>query len=348
MCGIVGMIAKTSTGFYGTDSDIFQQMLWADQLRGTHGTGVFYNNKKKEVYTYKDSVNASTLINYKDWDKVTDKVVKESSFIIGHNRHATKGAHTVENTHPFIEGQVVLVHNGTLTSHKHLADCEVDSQAIAKAISTSDNLQTVVDDLYGAYALIWHDGRNGKINILRNSERPLAWVETSKCIFIASELEMARWIVTRNKETIIGEGRFETHFLYQVTPGTGCISKTPMIPSAKPNEKWNSWNIPSSTNKNTGNVTTIPYKKSYFKGDKLEFIPTDIITEGNIHYLSGVTEGDNYQDDMDVRWYCKDMNTLDDLVYITKLTGTVQSLVYRKEGSYYLLSHVTVAAKALS
>lgn len=332
MCGLVGMIAKTKSGFFTEEVNTFTQMLWADQLRGVHGTGVFYNNKKQEVYTYKDNVSASSLIQHKSWGKVEATVLKESSFVIGHNRHATKGAHTVENTHPFIEGDVVLVHNGTLTSHKHLADVEVDSRAIAIALDKEPDVQKVIDEVYGAYALIWHDFRTGKLNVLRNAERPLSWVETSKCIFIGSELDMVKWIVNRNKGTIIAEGKFETHTLYMFDVVTGERTSKPMIPTPKVVEKWNTYPTYYPANK--------PVKKSYFKGDKVEFIATDIITEGGIHYLAGVVEGATSIEDVDVRWYCKDMNLLDDLVYAVKLIGTVQSTVHKKDGSYYLLSHV--------
>ena len=41
MCGLVGMIAIQSQGFSYKDKEMFNQLLYADAVRGEDSTGVF-------------------------------------------------------------------------------------------------------------------------------------------------------------------------------------------------------------------------------------------------------------------------------------------------------------------
>lgn len=186
MCGIVGVIAKGAKGLYPVDVKIFEQMLFADQLRGIDGTGVFYDTVKDGVLHSKLPITGTEFLNHKDYPKLAADINRESSFVIGHNRAATKGSLTKENTHPFKEGGITLVHNGTLWTHKHLKDVEVDSHAITHSIADA-GLDETLDKLHGAYTLVWHDDGNSTLNIIRNNQRPLAIIETKYAFYICSE-----------------------------------------------------------------------------------------------------------------------------------------------------------------
>ena len=107
MCGIVGVVSKA---YSINNGKIFNQLLIADQLRGTHGTGIF-SVDNGEVSVYKKGMNSSDFMQMNKYHQLTKS---DPEILIGHNRHATIGSHTDSNSHPFQHGNIVGVHNGTL------------------------------------------------------------------------------------------------------------------------------------------------------------------------------------------------------------------------------------------
>ena len=114
-------------------------MLFADQLRGSHGTGIFWDELGDSKYL-KGAMPSSSFLRSKEYPEVAKDIVRLGNFVIGHNRHATKGEINFNNTHPFQEGdikrrQITLIHNGTLHSHRHMKNVDVDSHAICNGRS---------------------------------------------------------------------------------------------------------------------------------------------------------------------------------------------------------------------
>jgi hypothetical protein len=202
MCGIIGIISKTPNGFIKTDMKLFEELLFADQLRGVDGTGLFYN-QGKEVYNFKAPGNTGELMRTEGYHKQIDNVIARGNFIIGHNRAATKGSHIWANTHPFLEDHITLVHNGTLYQHNNLAkNCDVDSRAIAKHMAAWGYEETL-KEIHGAFALAWADDLDESLNFCRNNDRPLSIIETHFFWIISSEAELGVWIATRNKQKVL-------------------------------------------------------------------------------------------------------------------------------------------------
>jgi hypothetical protein len=139
-----------------------------------------------------------------------EKDLAEMRFVVGHNRWATTGASDeVKNAHPFQEGDITLVHNGTLDfdggllTPMELLGTEVDSHAICHNLDIYD-AKAVLEKLEGAFTLIWHDKRDDSLNFARNWERPLAmWIPdnptSTSTIYFASERKMMEWIMSRNR-----------------------------------------------------------------------------------------------------------------------------------------------------
>jgi hypothetical protein len=214
MCGIVCLVSKHKNGFFYPDlSGVFEQMLFADTLRGKDGTGVFYNVENK-IKSLKIGGTAETFMATPEWSKAFQSIFQKGRFVVGHNRAATKGEKTTENAHPFQEGPITLVHNGTLNNHKHLAETEVDSHAIAVSIA-KEGIKETVKKISGAYTLVWSDAKQKTLNIIRNYQRPLWKFETKDFFLFCSEKKLGEWILDRNKEAITLSEEVKPHTLYQ-------------------------------------------------------------------------------------------------------------------------------------
>ena len=194
------MSKQASTGFLYKDKTIFLQMLISDMFRGMDSTGTFAVNKHGNLKMVKDASPTPFFINKKEANTYFNDFISDYHIVVGHNRKATMGATVSENAHPFIEGNICLVHNGTLQNHYKLANRTVDSNAIAAHIE-EHGYKSLLKNIEGAYALIWYNAAEKTLYFTRNAERPLHLVETSERIFLASESKMLDWILDRNDVT---------------------------------------------------------------------------------------------------------------------------------------------------
>lgn len=197
MCGLVAIISKNKSGFAFKDKTIFLQMLISDMFRGMDSTGCYGINKYGNLNMIKDASHASLFINKKEANIFFNDFISDYHIVVGHNRKATMGATISENAHPFIEGNICLVHNGTLQNHYKLANRTVDSNAIAAHIN-EHGYKSMLKNIEGAYALIWYNAEEKTLYFTRNAERPLHLVETAEKIYLASEAKMLDWILDRN------------------------------------------------------------------------------------------------------------------------------------------------------
>jgi hypothetical protein len=217
MCGIVGFITDEETK-YAHDRHIFMRDgLIMDTLRGADATGVFavphrwskdVKPHEKQAHYLKRAVPGHTFVTSEEYSKMVHPV-KDWRAIIGHNRAATRGKRDDDNAHPFQEGDVTLVHNGTLETtyglpHGDMFDLNkglpkkneitVDSHVLCHnlAISSPNDAGDVISKVRGAFALVWNDARDESINIIRNSDRPLhmAFSKDDNTLFFMSESEM--------------------------------------------------------------------------------------------------------------------------------------------------------------
>jgi len=173
-------------------------MLISDMFRGMDSTGCFAVNKHGNLKSIKDTSAPPFFINKKEASSFFDKFTSDHQIVVGHNRKATMGNIISDNAHPFIEGSICLVHNGTLTGHHKLADRVVDSNAVAAHINEF-GYKSLLKKIDGAYALIWYNAEERMLYFCRNSERPLFLVETTTNLYLASENKMLDWILDRNE-----------------------------------------------------------------------------------------------------------------------------------------------------
>jgi hypothetical protein len=209
MCGVTGFLTTGTRTIGAKDRAMYlRQTLVVDSLRGFHSTGVFHQRKDALGCGWaKQCGNGIDFVNSKNYAEI-ENMTPELRFAVGHNRWATTGdPDDVANAHPFTEGPITLVHNGTLDGDGGLKTSQitlgvaVDSHAICHNLAIHD-AKEVLEDLDGAFTLIWHDTRDDTLNFCRNSDRPLTmWGESSTyndTLYFGSERKMMEWIMSRN------------------------------------------------------------------------------------------------------------------------------------------------------
>jgi predicted glutamine amidotransferase len=208
MCGLVGAVTKWQNGFSKLAMDAFHNLLFIDTLRGDDSTGMFMVDNKGEVEVIKEATQAGVFQSHKYYEDIMRAGFARGRFMIGHNRKATRGIINDENAHPFIvDDKIILVHNGTLWGdHKKLADTEVDSHAVAHVLSeNSKDVQAAISQIEGAYALMWYNVETESMHFLRNSQRPMFYVETNDAFLWSSEESMLAFVLMRNNITPVGK-----------------------------------------------------------------------------------------------------------------------------------------------
>jgi hypothetical protein len=199
MCGLTAVFSKRGNGFNNEQRNAFATLLLIDTLRGEDSTGTFMVRKNGDVDVIKEASTGPEFLKTSEWKKMHSDAWNHGAALIGHNRKATRGNIVDENAHPFIvDDQIVLVHNGGIWGeHKKHADVEVDSHAIAHLLHEHDTVEDALGQFHGAYALIWYDVEKEEVNIIRNKERPLWWMETDDAWIWASEKCMLMFTAAR-------------------------------------------------------------------------------------------------------------------------------------------------------
>ena len=328
------MVSKQDSGIFHSDMKIFTELLFADQLRGGDGTGIVYNNGKR-LNILKAPIGSSDFVISPQYDRATSAIIKGSNFVIGHNRAATKGKIDQDSTHPFKHKHITLVHNGTLTYHKDLADVEVDSHAITISIAEI-GLKETLKKISGAYALIWTDSNKKTLNIIRNSQRPLYVVETDFLFLFVSESKLAEWILDRNRHKITSIKEVPIHTLFQFEFDHWNKYET---------QKIDVYSGPLFLQQNKSTSITpyneapkTPTETSPKIGDKIVFSPSTVDTDGGIKLL-GKLEDKKTKEVIDVRFWTNDINRANELVKETMLEGVISHIAYNpsKHSKYYIL-----------
>jgi hypothetical protein len=212
MCGIVGVVPRGNFGFDKKTEESFYQMLFCDTLRGDDSTGVIMVENTAGFGIMKEGYAAPYVLDQIQMSDLGKAMYPRGKALIGHNRKKTIGIGSDENAHPFVvKGEFAMVHNGTLTNHKELADTVVDSEALAIHLEPVLNgdwdlaaFEEAIGKVKGAYAIAAYSQNNHQVYLLRNDQRPMSFVDTPEGFFWASEMGLLYWILGRNGVTLKG------------------------------------------------------------------------------------------------------------------------------------------------
>lgn len=197
MCGQCGILAGN---IITQEMKTFILNLKLNVFRGRDSTGVVSvtkpllldNKGRKPKYKpmkasiWKEPRDAWAYFAYNDLDP---KDVKKSlidgvdkRLMMGHCRSATIGDVTAKNAHPFVAGNIIGMHNGTIKkSFKYSKDFETDSEAFFNLINDVGIKDAIeeVDGYSSAYAIQYFDKSTNLFHVVRNADRPLVFVYTS-------------------------------------------------------------------------------------------------------------------------------------------------------------------------
>lgn len=195
MCGIFGISygPEGPAGEVWTPTEFAQLMFPAIVHRGPHAFGWFSYNPSTGI-TYDKYVGKVTL------KRNADKVLldDEASWFVCHVRYATKGnPQNNNNNHPLISGNVIGVHNGTLSGDwqgildevgRENPDATVDSEAIFAAVSKWGVTEGIKKIDGNMVAVIADTSHPEVLHIARSYGRPLVYATTpAGSLIFASE-----------------------------------------------------------------------------------------------------------------------------------------------------------------
>ena len=219
MCGLTAVLNSEINVVAGLDKFITDATV-VTQLRGMDSTGMYQIDGNLELQHYKKAVDGTTFTNLPQAaELLADADV--SYVTVVHNRKATTGKINNANAHPFIhensngEDDFALVHNGTIEDWDN-KKFKTDTAALAERINNYG--PQGLDDLYGAWSVIWTDMESQITHMATNGERPLhyAFVKNKSVVLICSEAGMLSWLAERNKLELEDNAIYEaeTHQTY--------------------------------------------------------------------------------------------------------------------------------------
>jgi Glutamine amidotransferase domain len=196
MCGIAGYFC---TRQYDPRLAVATPLLGLHMReRGKHSWGITDGHSmKKYVGDIMDSYEGQYL---------------ESMQLLLHTRHATVGAQTAENSHPFLIDGLLGVHNGQVYNHKEVADrhniqYQVDSEVLLSRLANYGNINEI--EAYGAVVFfqddILHIGKfnGGQMTLVKTD---FGWVWASTADAVKKSMRMAGMAGTMQYEVKMKEG----------------------------------------------------------------------------------------------------------------------------------------------
>lgn len=194
MCGVLGFASTEHFQTRQVKQKFFTTgfpLLAID--RGMESSGLALVDDSPEPILYKKALCGWDFLQQFQTQKYLNDIEKYQ-VALGHVRASTKGNVSDYNAHPFQYGHITLVHNGHIRNASQLkdadkAECTVDSAMVAYSMAHNGELDTL-QSVDGGFVFIWWNSQTKKLNIARNTERPLflAYINRENSMYWASEM----------------------------------------------------------------------------------------------------------------------------------------------------------------
>jgi hypothetical protein len=212
MCGIAGFVSfDNAYSSFKSKNSFAIDALFFSCLRGMDGTGIAaVVDVNGEPTVYKKAMPSYDFLQMKKTGLLLSSVDKAKALLM-HTRSSTRAAANDQNCHPFTYDHITLIHNGHITNHRQLAaDCnhDVDSAYVAYAFSKAPAIE-VLPKIHGGYCFVWHDAKEGTVNIARNDQRPMCYVEVPEWNGIAFMSEHLQLMLALHRNGIKIKGDYK-------------------------------------------------------------------------------------------------------------------------------------------
>ena len=233
MCGIIGMLAfdempdkKMEKTRQEAMIYLSSELLQLTQPRGKDATGISTMFSNLDYMGLKMGVPSTDFISRfggteRDFDgylSIWRKKTSPARMVLGHCRKSSVGnSEDNVNNHPIKVGDIVGVHNGTLTNHEKIfellkskRDGTVDSEAIFRLLHyftkngeepfSPKIIQEVCRRLHGSYSCLSFSGNNPYQMIGFRDARPMEalLIKPLKLMVIASDKDFLKHVVFRH------------------------------------------------------------------------------------------------------------------------------------------------------
>lgn len=187
MCGIFG-------GIKNINIDKVKLLGVLNEERGTDSTGIF----DIKGYIKSELAFREFLLEY------GGKLDKYHSYVVGHTRFATTGSVCAKNSHPFVSGNIVGVHNGMISNFKELrqkyaqTQMECDSEIIFYLI----NKYGIggLKELKGYFAIVYADRRKPDELCFLNHYADFAYCMVEKAFYFSSDIKHLRTVLCKDAQ----------------------------------------------------------------------------------------------------------------------------------------------------